>query len=88
MCSDFDDASALLEIQKVPKAVKDQEGDQHNLEEIAVNFLNEPNKSKKQLGKLVAVVTDFVMRRSEFASVVKQHKGTGGDLSFVDEADK
>jgi len=78
----------LLEIQKAPKAAKDQEGDQQNLEEIVINFQNEPNKSKKQLAKLVAVVSDFVMKRAEFFSVVKQNAGASGDFIIVDEDDK
>ena len=72
----------------MPKAAKDQEGNQINLEEITINFMSEPNKSKKQLAKLVAVVTDFVMSRTDFASVVKQIAGASGDLSIVDEADQ
>jgi hypothetical protein len=42
ICSDFDDANSLLEIQKVPKPTEDG-----NEAEFSVNFFDEPLKSKK-----------------------------------------
>ncbi len=48
VCSDFDDYNSLLEIQKPPKTAKDQQ-DRVQLEEqkLTINFMSEPNKSKK-----------------------------------------
>lgn len=89
VCSNFDDVSALLEIQKPQKVQKEQDGQQIQPEEITINFMSEPNKSKKQLQKLVSVVNKFVMKRSDFSAVIKQVTNQSeAALQIVDGADQ
>ena len=55
VCSDFDDAKSLLEVQKAPKSAKDHQdadGDD-TMGEFTINFVSEPQKSRKQLKKLI-----------------------------------
>ena len=50
VCSEFDDVTSLLPIEKVPtsKAVKGEDGEGERPEEdMEVNFYSEPHKSKK-----------------------------------------
>ena len=62
ICSDFDDNNSLLEIQKIGKNPD---------EELVINFISEKNKSKKQLTKLLSVVTKHIGSRADYQALIK-----------------
>ena len=61
ICSDFDDANSLLAIEKVPKPQADG-----SAADFSVNFVSEPNKSKKQIQKLINLVKKHVISREDY----------------------
>ena len=77
ICSDFDDANSLLEIQKVPKPTDDG-----NEAEFSVNFFDEPHKSKKQIHKLFSLVKKHIISRAEYKQIIKQ---LNPDIHIIEE---
>jgi hypothetical protein len=53
---EFDDEKSLLEVQKTPK----------NIDDLVINFNEEPNKSQKQLSKLITLISTHVQTRTSF----------------------
>jgi hypothetical protein len=70
VCSDFDDAKSLLEIEKILPKTKD-EGEPVE-EDFVVNFQKEPKKSQKQLQKLIIMIKRSIMPHDEFVEMVKR----------------
>lgn len=62
--SHFDDPDSLLPIQKFTTAQLEQAADSST--GTLVNFHQEPHKSKKQLSKLIKVITESVQTRAEY----------------------
>ena len=56
---EFDDSNTLLELQKIAAA-------KNNYENFPVNFIEEPNKSQKQILKLIKMFEKNVQTRSQY----------------------
>ena len=64
VCSDFDDAKSLLELERALPKTKD-EGEPVE-EDFTLNFQKEPKKSQKQLMKLIQMLKTHIMPHEEF----------------------
>lgn len=70
VCSEFDDAKSLLEIERAHPKTK-EEGEPAE-EELVINFQKEPKKSQKQLLKLIQMLKTHIMPHDEFIEMVRR----------------
>ena len=74
VCSDFDDAKSLLEIESTLPKTKDEEDPAE--QEFIVNFQKEPKKSQKQLLKLISMLKTHIMSHDELTDMVRRMNPT------------
>lgn len=74
VCSDFDDAKSLLEIESTLPKTKDEEEPVE--QEFIVNFQKEPKKSQKQLLKLISMLKTHIMSHDELTEMVRRMNPT------------
>lgn len=65
LSTEFDDQNSLLELQKINPQ-------KNNYDEFSVNFQEEPNKSQKQLLRLVRLFEKDVQTRSQYLTQINK----------------
>lgn len=79
--SDFDDQSSLLDLQKINTH-------KINYDEFKVNFREEPNKSQKQILKLVRMFEKEVQTKSQYLKQINRANDKGEEDLVVPHTDK